>query len=555
MKHLVTLSLVALLLTASLSCVSAAVPPSSPPVSVTPAADIVFTSTRQVTSLTALPDGTLWVGTSGGVLRRSNEGVWRKWTRLDGLPAHEVRSIDVGADGAVTVTVPRKTVAWRDETWIAQPEPAATAAAQAVSDEEPRGEGETCRAVWRGAPVIATLSGLHVGHKNGQQVPLPPASRGTHISALLPRGETLWVALFGDGLWTWDGKVWKAANVGLPPEAREITALAAYGGTLWVGTRRAGVWQREGGKEGLWAQHLQPDEPFDHNVQALAMQDGALLVSTLEDGLAVRDERGWRRETPSVLSSDAPRQMVGFGGALYLRHRNGKVDRLEGDGKTWTRNVLPNLPRKQVSALAADEKRLYVAQWGGWSEWDGANWTHRLTLSELQGLPITAFLPDGDTLWVGTQGRGLAQIQRATGRFVRWHDERHGLPDDWITALTRVGDTVCVGTFVGGLARWNGSKWTSPSELAGQNVTALEPDGAGGMFIATRAGVWHRSVTGAMKPLGKRFPFLDTEAQALLRSLEDNNGLWVATRTGLFFVRVTLSEQTVLVASEKDAPR
>lgn len=508
------LLLAAGLMAASLACARADLPATS----------TVLTSTRQVTSLLALADGTLWVGTSGGILRRGSDGTWRKWTRRDGLPAHEVRALALGTDGTVTATLPRATVAWRDGAWVAAP----------AAPDAPREADETCRTEWRGQTVTATLSVLHIGQ---QRLALPP-SRGTHVSALLARGDALWAALFGEGLWIWDGKAWKAAELGLPPPAREITALAAQGDTLWIGTRRAGVWRRDGAG---WTQHLQPDEPFDHNVQALALADGAVLVSTLEDGLATLAPGGWRHETAAVLSSDAPRQSVAFDGALYLRHGGGRVDRRDGSG-VWTRGVFSALPRKQVSALAADDKRLYAAQWGGWSEWDGRQWTHRLSLPELQGLPITALLPDGPTLWVGTQGRGLAEIERATGRgrrsprFVRWHDERHGLPDDWITVLARVNDTLYAGTFVGGLARWDGTKWTSA--LAGQNVTALEPDGAGGIFVATRAGVWHEQPDGTRKPIAP--PFLDTEAQALLRT-PDGGGLWVGTRTGLFYVRVARS--------------
>jgi len=50
---------------------------------------VVFTSTRYVTGIVAASDNTLWVSTRGGILRRSAEGVWRKFTRKDGLPAHE----------------------------------------------------------------------------------------------------------------------------------------------------------------------------------------------------------------------------------------------------------------------------------------------------------------------------------------------------------------------------------------------------------------------------------------------------------------------------------
>jgi ligand-binding sensor domain-containing protein len=305
-----------------------------------------------------------------------------------------------------------------------------------------------------------------------------------------------------------------------------MTALAASGQHLWLGTRRSGIWEYNGR---TWRQHLQPAEPFAHDAQAFAAYHGCLYVSTLEDGLSVRTADGWQSVTLPEISTVAPRQMAEFKGALYVRHGSGKVDRF--DGRVWTRDVCSTLPRKQASMIASDPGRLYVAQWGGWSEYDGTAWTHFLKLPELQGRTVTALHPDGDTLWIGTQNHGLAEFSHRTGQLT-WHDERQGLPDDWITAIAREGRTLYAGTYVGGLARWNGAKW-SAGELSGANVTDFAPDGKGGLWIATRTGLWHRDSSGRLTPASSRSHFLDTEVQALQQVPE---GLWVGTRTGLFFL-------------------
>lgn len=485
-----------------------------------PDRDTAFTSTRHVTGLAVEPDGTVWAGTMGGVLHRSPDGVWQKFTRLSGLPAHEVRSI-VPDEAAVVALFPRGAAAWREGQWQV------AAAARRPLEPSPA-EAPTRAVVWKGVSWVATLTGLHArGEKRGRTVPLPD-SPGTHISALLPRGDTLWAALFGDGLWEFDGAEWRRLEIGLPLRAREITAMTSHGTTVWLGTRRDGLWEY---RDRRWTQHRHAGEPYDHNCQALALYRGQLLVSTLEDGLAVRAENGWRHLTAAQLSSDAPRQMVAFGPSLYLRHGSGRVDAF--DGRRWTRDVCARLPRKQAMALAADDQRLYVAQWGGWSEFDGRTWTHHLRRPELQGLPITALCPDGDRLWVGTQSRGTAEIDRSTGR-LRWHDDRHGLPDDWVTTLARVGKTLCVGTFVGGLARWDGSRWTTAPELSGENVTALAPDATGGVYVGTRTGVWYHAPDGSLRSLHEAAPFLDREVQALCPA---EGGLWVGTRTGLYFLK------------------
>lgn len=117
-------------------------------------------------------------------------------------------------------------------------------------------------------------------------------------------------------------------------------------------------------------------------------------MSTLEDGVMVRSGDGWTRYSNETLSSNPTRQMVEFQNALYVRHGSGKVDKF--DGRKWQRNVFPYLPRGKAMTIAADDDRLYIGQWGGWSEWDGKNWTHVLRLADLQGLPLMSLQPAGD---------------------------------------------------------------------------------------------------------------------------------------------------------------
>ena len=190
------------------------------------------------------------------------------------------------------------------------------------------------------------------------------------------------------------------------------------------------------------------------------------------------------------------------------------------------------LPRKQASALATDGDRLYIAQWGGWSEWDGANWTHRLSLPTLQGVPITTLLPDLErkTLWVGTQGRGLAEIDLPTGELRRWHNEQNNLPDDWITEIARAENRLLVGTFVGGLAslRDGAATWEITPDAAGENITGIAAL-KGAVYAATRHGV--RADASPVPPL---VADSSVEAQCLCAT---PTGLWVGTRTGIYFVK------------------
>ncbi len=429
--------------------------------------DADFSSTREVRSLGVGADGTLWARTSGGALRWQR-GAWTKFA--------------------------------------AAPLPTASNAP-----------------TWRGQSVTWSFDGLTVG---GRRVPFPP-SRGTHISAVLPRGKALWAAVFGDGIWAWNGARWARPALGLPPQARDITALAQSrdAATVWMGTRRAGVWTLG---RGMWRQHVEADEPFASNIQSLQWFRGALWAGTLEDGLVVHDASGWKHIGKGDLSSNAPRQMVVFRGKLYVRHSDEVVDQF--DGTTWKRNVFPLLPRKQIISIAADGERLYLGQWGGWSEWDGRTFSHHLRLPELQIVPLLHILPDGKNLWLGTENRGLFRWNRRAHALERF-DERDGLPQDWMSALAQSDGVLVAGTFGAGLA-WrakNQTAWHTVPPLSATGISALASDDEGRTWIGTRSGVWCRDARGAItaRNLGDK-----REVQVLLWTPD---GLWIGARDGLSF--------------------
>ena len=468
-----------------------------------PKDDAIFTATNEIRALEF--DGkTLWAATAGGALRVQNGNI-TKWTRRDGLPPNEAFDVE-RENGVLNVKFPIASAVWDGEKWQSQSAP-----------EWKRCAPET---MWQGEKVVASLEGLRIGKA---LFALPAQTHGTHISALLPRGNVLLIAVYGDGLWRFDGSHWTRVPQ-MPDEAREVLSLAGDGKTLWVGTRRNGIFERAGT---TWKQLEVEDELWNHNVQTLAQFDGVLWASTLDDGLIARTGKGWRHVAPPQISSSAPRQMLSWRGKLYVRHGSGVVDAF--DGASWQRDALKSIQRRGVYALAGDGKRLLAAGWGGWSEWNGQTWTPFYDLPGLQGVPIMNVAMQGDDVWLGTQSRGLAKWTRATGE-LWFYDERDGLNDDWITALRVDGARVWAGTFVGGLYVFENGKWRAFDETRGANVTAIEPDANGGAWATTRHGLFRARGQNAKKVSEN---WLDEEQQALCKS---ENGLWIGTRTSLNFL-------------------
>ena len=410
--------------------------------------------------------------------------------------------------------------------------------------------GETCRPVrWGDAVYSGTVDGLGISRGGDRTlIPFPEGSSGTHISAIAVVSEpgktdtgdgsthsNIWAAIFGDCIWAYDGGHWSKTPLDLPQTARDITALAVSGQKVAVGTRRDGVWERI---DNIWHQSLEANEPVSGDCQAMAVYRGSLYVSTLEDGLAVFKNGHWTAVDPASLSSDAPRDLVVSGAALYVRNGNGMVDRF--DGAAWSRNVLAGkLPRKEASCLATAGDILLVGQWGGWSAFGPHGAEHHLDIADLQGMPVTSLLsgvaPDTD-LWIGTQGHGLAHMDTVSSKPV-WLREQQGLSDDWITCLAS-GLKVYAGTFVGGLCRGTAGKATWQASLARENVTCLLPAPNGNLYIGTRHGLWMvkdgpdssdppKLITYS-EALGK-----DSEVQCLAAARQC---LWIGTRTGIISI-------------------
>ncbi len=469
-----------------------------------PTSDAIFTSTSEIRALDF--DGkTLWAATAGGVLR-VEDGVARKWTRRDGLPSNEAFDLE-REDGKLVARFPVARAIWDGAKWQTQ---SASEWKRLAPTEQ-----------WDGRKVMATLDGLQIDEA---KFALPAQASGTHISALLARGKVLLVAVYGDGLWRFDGKNWTRGPV-VPDEAREILSLAGDEKTLWIGTRRDGIFERTGE---TWKSLDLPDEPFGHNVQNLVEFDGVLWASTLDDGLIVRTGKGWRHVAAGQISSSAPRQMLSWQGKLYVRHGGGIVDAF--DGASWEKDTLKSIPRRGVYALAGDGKRLLAAGWGGWAHWDGQTWEPHYDLPGLKGVPIMNLAMQGDDVWVGTQSRGLAKWTRATGE-LEFFDERDGLKDDWITALCVDGEHVWAGTFVGGLHVYEAGKWRAFDATKGANVTALISDKSGGVWATTRRGLYR-----ARGEIAENIEegWLDDEQQALCAG---ENGSWIGSRTSLDFLR------------------
>jgi len=480
---------------------------------ISPGKDTLYTSTKDVRAMVAAPDGSLWVATTGGVLRRARDGKWRKFMQMDGLPSCEAYDIRLDGD-RIDVVLPNADATWNNGKWTSKP-----------AHHEDYYAGQQSHTMdFKGKDYRATFGRIEVKESGVWREISLPEFKGWDVSTMLQMGDQLLVATGGDGIWSSnDGQTWNRNAVGLPAEAKDISTMVAVGGKLWVGTSAQGIWEYDGK---AWKQHVQPDEPCGSDCKAMRMFKGRLCVST-SDRMAILTPSGWESLPDSMNSYWMPRSMAEFRDSLYALADVGSVGRY--DGKQWTSEAL-DVTRGHIGAIAADATRIYAGQWGGWSEWDGKTWSDRLRNPSMQGHQVACLLPDGNTLWVSVQGLGLAEVNETTGT-IKWHDERVGLPDDWVTCLRKVSGRLYAGTFYNGLAYYEGGKWTVAPKLKTERINDIVPDGKGGVLVATVSGVW-RFADGKMSRLFSKPNSPDREANCLCVA---DDGIWIGTRTGIFF--------------------
>lgn len=368
-----------------------------------------------MTSLAVTRDGTIWAGTSGGLVRWDSAGGVRVFTREHGVAGLRVRGLEALPDGALLVVADRPQV-YRGGRW--EPAPARQSPAESKT---------TGRVPTKGGEIVAMPEAGLIVLRGGKQTPFRP-----------------------------------------DPPTMAITALAqTAAGEMLIGTADLGVWRLRGGK---WI--ALPSPPSD-----LPGPDAtALLVVSGRLWIAPREGPAFQSSGKRAVAQGAPwRQAIEWNSRSLVRRADGRLAEVDGQGRESPSGL--RLPRTHANAVAVEGDTLFVLQPGGWSEFEpGREPIHRFDVPALQGAPTTCLWADAGRLAIGTQDRGLVLIDRRTGKVEHLH-EAHGLGDDWITAIAPDGSGgLLLGTFVAGLYRFDGDKATRVG-LPGGCVTRLLADG------------------------------------------------------------------------------
>jgi ligand-binding sensor domain-containing protein len=118
-------------------------------------------------------------------------------------------------------------------------------------------------------------------------------------------------------------------------------------------------------------------------------------------------------------------------------------------------------------------------------------WTTYTTHHGLASNVVSSIAVDSDGhVWVGTFGGGMSRFD---GQEWFTYSTGHGLADDWVTAVVvDNGGDVWAGTYGRGLSRFDGAQWTNytaaDSGLTNDWITALAIDRSGHLWVGTDSG-------------------------------------------------------------------
>lgn len=452
--------------------------------------------TLHARDLLETPGGELLIGAQEGLFRAA----WgaNVLERLDGAP---VRCLATGPGGLLFVGGEqglRKLEGGR-ATMVATPDPWVDGVATMGRDL-----------------VVLTPRGLAHGPLEG---PLQPVSGAEEARSCAVEDGRLFAVCEGR-LLRFEASGRPAEEL-LPSPARKVFVAS---GVLFADTEQ-GLLRR--GAKGWSLARPRPSSlpPGPSAVNALAMQDGRLLVGLFNGGLAIGTPNGAAWTWTAVPGSEAwgVNAILNAGGAVHVASLRG-VARLEAG------RLQAVEPKDAGAAFALAATRDGLAMGFG----QGVLLPGPRMVSAFHGLPGNQALAlaegpgDAGPLYVGTpSGLGALLGARVAWRTVGGDGK---LPHPWVTALALRGEDLFIGTYGGGVAR---------------RLAARSTPSAAGTFEAFPETAGLKVNTGCLVEAGGRL-YLGT----------DGRGLWRLSLDGSRFTPVTVplpSQHVTAIQPGKDA--
>ena len=471
--------------------------------------------------------GTLWIGTSDGLLQYS-ANKFHRYSPADGLPSPEITSLATSGDGALFVLTNNGAASFNGKTFspLQLPSSVTPSAMASVSDGS----------VW-----FASSSGIFQ-YQHGRILPIP-LSPGLAGESILGIGtltdHNLWLQTRSTIVLLQNGHQ-QILQAGRDlPATRIESFLPDSRGNHWIGTNKGlfSLNSSDGHPQ------LQPTIGTNSILSLSEDREGNLWIGTETAGLHILRQQNFH--TLSALSDHVITAIVQTtDDAMWIGTNGDGLDRWQS-GKVQHLSIRNGLLSEVILALAPGA---HGDVWAGTP--DGLNHIEKdkvSTFTSADGLPddfIRSLLADDDgSLWIGTR-RGLAHWQNKN---VTTFNHDNGLKSDLIGALLKshlptspqnLPHDLWIGT-LDGLSRLRDGKittYTTKNGLSGNVITSLFEDSLGTLWIGTKSNGLSYTTANGFTSLHR--PDLPQKIDSIL---EDDRGyLWLSSTHGI--TRVSRSE-------------
>jgi signal transduction histidine kinase/ligand-binding sensor domain-containing protein/CheY-like chemotaxis protein len=383
---------------------------------------------HRILALKTTRDGTLWVGTSEGLLSL-REGLFTTHLPTQGLPAVEVTKLLEDRDGNLWVGTERGLLRHNAAGFSAfsAPKDLVEGKVSCLLEDQ---EGRLWVGLWG--------AGLH-RLSNGPFVPFGEPegfTLGSATMVLESHDGTLWLGQQERGLErVKDGVVTRMGPAQGLTDERVLSLAEVSDGTLWVGTR-SGAYRYDGQrfvllapeagmppKTNIWAMVAEPGGGmwFATSAGLAWLNGGRVTLYANDDGHLPNHVRSMQRESS---------------GALWLSSHEGLYRFFQGTFTAFTSK--DGLSSDNVYTLHIDAQgTLWAGTAGGVTRLKDGRFA---SITSAQGLPddtVYTFLPDSEGFFWMSSNKGVARVSRreleevADGKRQRVHgaffDERDGM--------------------------------------------------------------------------------------------------------------------------------
>ena len=482
-------------------------------------------------------EGALWVGTNGGGVAQLHNGRWKRYTTAEGLVSNVVlrlylddrNRVWVGTRGGLSCIEGGKVMS--------------VVGANALQGRAVRSFAEDATgAVWVGASGglyrfasnrlepfelsaqvgrVGNVFDLHVGPDgvlwlgtdvglvafDGVRQRLYTERDGLSDKVVnevyVDHGGVLWAGTLRGGLNRfYQGRFERlnSSNSGLRDDKIQFLTEDREG-NLWIGTEGAGLYRL---REGLFLNYgRQEGYGADQTYAILESRSGDLLFGTYSGGVIRRTREG--RFTTLSRAQGLPTE--------YVRSLHESADGTlwvgtYGEGLVPVRNGRPGKPITTRDGLADNYVRvvlddgaggLLIGTRNGLSHY-GQGRIRNYTAAN--GLPTNSVLcmaiePSKSSLWIGTDGGGLARLNLSTGRFDTLNT-RKGLSSDIVMCLYRdpvdgslwVGHNVGLDRVVEEGGRTRVQQFKGARGIYGESIFQILEDNRGALWMGSNNGVY-----------------------------------------------------------------